>query len=312
MASTPKIPFSQWRKVAMATWRPRTDGWIAAEVDIDARKALEYIRQVRAATGSHVTMMHLVGRAGAKVLEQLPVLNGRVVAGSFLPSPTIDVFFTVSLRADVAADGTEATATDLSGSVVRNVDQKPPWVIADELDERARRIREGRDPQFQLAKRVTQLLPPLVLRPFLDVTTLITEQLQLPLPMLGLEARPFGSMLVTNVGTFGLDRAYAPMPTICRVPVGIAVGAVKEVPVVEDGVVVARPILPLAAGIDHRFVDGYQAATIARIFRGYLEDPASVDPVPVTLEPRAAKAKEPVRVGRANGSARAGAHRASR
>ena len=25
-------------------------------------------------------------------------------------------------------------------------------------------------------------------------------------------------------------------------------------------------------GIDHRFIDGYQAATIAKIFRGYLED----------------------------------------
>lgn len=278
--SAPKVPLSQWRKIAMATWRPRLDGWITAEVDIDARKAQEYIVAVREATGTHVTMMHLVGRAAAKVLEALPVLNGRVVAGRFVPSPTIDVFFTVSMRADVTDEGEEAEATDLTGAVVRRVDEKPPWEIARELDERARRIREGHDAQFQLTKQVTRLMPPLMLRSFLSFTTLVTEQLQLPLPLLGLDARPFGSVLVTNVGTFGLDRGHPPMPAVSRLPSGIAVGAVTDKAVVEDGEVVARPILPLAVGIDHRYLDGYQAATVAKVFRGYLEDPASFDPVP--------------------------------
>ena len=91
-------------------------------------------------------MMHLVGRAGAKVLEELPILNGRVFAGTFLPSPTIDVFFTVSQKAEVTNVGQAAEATDLSGAVVRRVDEKPPWVLADELDSRARRIRSGAIP----------------------------------------------------------------------------------------------------------------------------------------------------------------------
>ncbi|HEU5083564.1 MAG TPA: 2-oxo acid dehydrogenase subunit E2 [Acidimicrobiales bacterium] len=279
MSST-KVPISQWRKIAMATWRPRLDGWITAEVDIDARKAQQYVADVRAATGQHVTMMHLVGRAAAKVLEELPLMNGRIVAGRFVPSPTIDVFFTVSMRPDVTDRGEDAAATDLTGAVVRRVDEKPPWEIARELDERARQIREGHDAQFQLTKRVTQLMPPLVLRSFLSLTTVVTEELQLPLPLLGLEARPFGSVLVTNVGTFGLDRGNPPMPAVSRLPAGVAVGAVKDMAVVEDGQVVARPMLPLAVGIDHRFIDGYQAATIAKVFRGYIEDPASFDPVP--------------------------------
>lgn len=277
-----KVPFSQWRKIAMATWQRRNDGWIMAEIDIDARKALDYLRDVRAATGAHVTMMHLVGRAGAKVTEALPVLNGRAVAGRFLPSPTIDVFFTVSLNPKATEEGEAAEATDLSGAVVRKVNEKTPWEIATELDEKAAKIRTGNDPMFKITKAISWVLPPLVLRSFLAATTFITEDLQLPVPPLGLEARPFGSLLVTNVGTFGLDRAYAPMPTVCHVPVGIAVGAVKQIPVVDDdGSIVARPILPIAAGIDHRFVDGYQAALIAKVFREYLEDPAKFDPVPL-------------------------------
>lgn len=286
------IPFSQWRKIAMATWGARSDGWIMADLDIDARNALGYIERARAATGAHVTMMHLVGRASALVVSELPVLNGRVVAGRFRPASTIDIFFTVSLKNEVTDDGHQAEATDLSGAVVREVDTKPPWQIADELDERAQRIRSGNDPMFKATKQLTQLMPPMVLRSFVNTTTFLTEQLQMPIPPLGLEARPFGAVLVTNIGTFGLDRAYAPMPSMCKAPVNVAVGRVKDKPVADGGEVVVRPVLPLTAGIDHRFIDGYQAATISRIFRSYLEDPAGTDPIPRRKKNKKARHKK--------------------
>ena len=277
--------FSQWRKIAMATWRPRQDGMIYASFDVDAEPALAYVAAAREATGEHVTMCHLTGRAVARVIEQVPGLNGRIVGGMFFPSPTIDVFFTVSLRADVVDEGAAAMATDLSGTVVRRVDEKPPWVVARELADRAGRIRRDEDPQFKRTKALTRLMPTPLLRAFLNVSTFVTEDLQLPIPPLGLEARPFGSFLVTNVGTFGLDRAFAPLPTLAHLPGLVVVGSVKDTPVVVDGEVVVRKVLPLAASIDHRFIDGYQGALIASIMREYLEDPARFDPLPAPPAP---------------------------
>ncbi len=279
------IPFSVWRKIAMASWRPRKDSAILATIDVDAGALLGYIDDVRAATGAHVTPVHLVGRATAKVFEALPGLNGRVVFGQFLRSPTIDCFFVVSLRTDPTG-GTEAAATDLSGSVVRNVDQKPPWAIA-ELADRAALIRADRDPQFKQTKQMVKLLPPLALRAVTDTIGFITEGLQLPMHFIGLDARPYGSFLVSNVGTYGLDTAFAPVPPFCHVPAGILVGAVTDKVVAREGQPVVCPTLPLAIGLDHRFVDGYQAATMAKIFREYLADPARFDPVPVHRQRRA-------------------------
>jgi pyruvate dehydrogenase E2 component (dihydrolipoamide acetyltransferase) len=263
----------------MASWRPRKDPTIAATLDVDAGPVLGYIERVRRATGVRVTPAHLVGRAAARVVEALPGLNGRVAFGSFVPSPTIDGFFVVSLRTDPVA-GTEAAATDLSGSVIREVDTKPPWVIAAELARRAEMIREDRDPQFKQAKTMVQNLPPMVLRVVLDTIGLVTETLQLPVPFMGLEARPYGSFLVSNVGTFGLDSAFAPVPPFVHVPVLIMVGAVTDKAVARGGQPAVRPMLPLCVSLDHRFVDGYQAASMARIFREYLADPAKFDPVP--------------------------------
>ena len=287
--STPSIPFSVWRKMAMASWRPRKDPTISATMNIEASGMLRYIDDVKAATGQHVTPMHLVGRAAGKMLEALPGLNGRVVFGSFLPSPTIDCFFVVSLRTDPVT-GIQAASTDLSGAVVRRVDEKPPWLIAKELADRASKIRHDEDPEFKRTNAMVKGIPPLLLRPVLDAMGFITESLQMPLPFMGLEARPYGSILVSNVGTHGLDSAFAPVPPFVHVPFTIVIGAISDKVLAEDGQAVVRPVLPLSVCLDHRFVDGYQAATMARVFREYLADPAAADPVPQPVTARNGKA----------------------
>ncbi|HTY31581.1 2-oxo acid dehydrogenase subunit E2 [Mycobacterium sp.] len=282
--TTTPIPTPVWRKIAMATWRPGKDPTISATMDIEAPRLLEYIDKVREATGQHVTPAHLVGRAIGKVLEELPELNGRVVFGSFLPSPTIDCSFVVSLRTDPTT-GAEAAATDISGTVVRRVNEKPPWVIARELADHVARIRHNDDPLFKQIKGVVKWLPPLALRPVAQGIGFVTDVLQLPLPLLGLEARPFGSVGITNIGTYGLETAFAPMPTFVHLPIVIIVGAVNDKVLARNGKPVVRPVLPLAIELDHRFVDGYQAAAMARIFRAYLADPAAFDPVPTSTPP---------------------------
>jgi hypothetical protein len=298
------LSFSTWRKIAMATWRPRKDPMIWATADIEACRLLEYIDRVRHATGQHVTPAHLVGRAAGKVFEALPGLNGRVAFGSFLPSPTIDCFFVISLRTDPVT-GAEAVGTDLSGAVVRRVNEKAPWIIAKELADRAARIRHDDDPQFKRAKAMVKGLPPLLLRQVLDALGFVTETLQLPVPFMGVEARPYGSILVSNIGTYGLDSVSARAPTFCHVPFTIVTGAVTDKVLARDGQAVIRPVLPLTIGLDHRFIDGYQAATMARVFREYLGDPAAFDPVPTPVARRnGSRRSAPARTRSARQSAR--------
>ena len=62
----------------------------------------------------------------------------------------------------------------------------------------------------------------------------------------------------------------------------ILVGTIADKVLAVDGAPAVRPVLPLAFIIDHRFVDGYQAAAMAKIFREYLSDPACSDPLPVS------------------------------
>jgi pyruvate dehydrogenase E2 component (dihydrolipoamide acetyltransferase) len=94
---------------------------------------------------------------------------------------------------------------------------------------------------------------------------------------MGLEAFPFGSAIITNVGSFGLEEAYAPPTPFARVPVLLLVGAVKDQPTVVDGQVVVRPMLNVMATIDHRFIDGAEIAILAKIVRQGVEQPWTLE-----------------------------------
>ncbi len=80
-------------------------------------------------------------------------------------------------------------------------------------------------------------------------------------------------MMVTNIGSLGLDTAYAPLVPYSRVPIVIAVGAVKEEPVVDDGRLAIGKVMRLHATFDHRIIDGFHASVMSRVMREWMEDP---------------------------------------
>ena len=64
-------------------------------------------------------------------------------------------------------------------------------------------------------------------------------------------------------------------------PLLIAMGAVKDGPVIEDGKLVVAKTMRLCATFDHRLLDGAHAAAMARTVRAWMEDPFHhFDPIP--------------------------------
>ena len=137
----------------------------------------------------------------------------------------------------------------------------------------AERLRGGTDEAFKKAQGPLKLLPTWLIRPIVHFSGFLASGLGINLPMFGLEAFPFGACIITNVGMFGIDEAYAPPTPWARVPVYLLVGAVKDAPAVVDGAVVVRPMLTVSATVDHRFIDGAQLGTLSKVLREGLERP---------------------------------------
>jgi pyruvate dehydrogenase E2 component (dihydrolipoamide acetyltransferase) len=81
-----------------------------------------------------------------------------------------------------------------------------------------------------------------------------------------------GTFTISNLGMFGVEQFVAVLnpPQVAI----LAVGAVKEEPVVRDGEVDAAPILRLTLTCDHRAIDGADGAAFLQTLVGLLEQPA--------------------------------------
>ncbi|EMA63279.1 dihydrolipoamide acetyltransferase family protein [Halorubrum kocurii] len=80
-----------------------------------------------------------------------------------------------------------------------------------------------------------------------------------------------GTFSITNFGAIGGEYA-TPIINYPETAI-LGLGAIEERPVVRDGEVVAAPTLPLSLSIDHRVIDGAEAAAFANTVMEHLEHP---------------------------------------
>ncbi len=206
-----------------------------AEVDalVDARAELKPKAE---AAGVKLTYMPFVMKAVVAGLKAYPQLN------SELREEDEEILIKGEYNLGIAV----ATDAGLMVPVVRDVDKKGLFELADEVNDLAARARE---------RKIT------------------------PAEMKG------GTFTLTNFGAIGGEYAT---PIINHPETAIlGLGAIEERPVVrsaadvdggflddEDGsTVVPAPTLPLSLSIDHRVVDGAEAAAFANTVQEHLENP---------------------------------------
>ena len=80
-----------------------------------------------------------------------------------------------------------------------------------------------------------------------------------------------GTFTITNFGAIGSTFA-TPIVNYPEVAI-LGMGRVREMPVVREGKIVIRLLLPLSLTFDHQLIDGAEATRFLNMVIGYLEDP---------------------------------------
>jgi len=262
-----KTDLSSFRKIALGTWRTAYDPSIYGTIILRMDKAHDYIARFRARTGRRLTVSHLMAKASAMALAQCPEANAILRWNRIYLRKRIGVFFQV-LMAD---EGEEKV--DLSGATLYDLERKTLAEIVDEFEAKVKLVRNRKDPALEKTRATFQSIPYLLLRPFLKVLSFFSFTLNLDLRALGIASDPFGSLMITNVGSLGLDTAYAPLVPFSRVPILFAIGEVGEHAFVENGRVTVGRAMSVNATLDHRVIDGFHASAIAKVLREWMENP---------------------------------------
>lgn len=256
---------SAGKRLAVASYAAPHEGKIFGTIEVDATEALRFLDRPGSAG---LTMTHLVVRAAAIALrDHVPELNRLIKRGRLYERPTIDIFLSVALR----------RGREITGFKIERADAKSLQEIAEEIKRTAVSMRRGSQEGVARAQKLLEAVPPQLLRPAVQVLRFLVMDLGMSLSALGLPDDPFGSILVTEIGSHGLDVGYPALLPLSNASCVVAIGRVTEKPVVRDGEVVARHVLPLSATFDHRIADAYEAGGLVRAARTLLEEPGLLE-----------------------------------
>lgn len=253
------LKLNAWRKIAIGTWKTVGDPSVYGSFDLDVTDLLEKIKN---SEKSKPTITAIVSKAIAETFKRYPKINGMIRFGSIYTRNSVKLFLQTAV---------DDAGAELSGLTIDNAENKSLAEISEEIKSKAKMVREDKGGSLKPVRGLFSLIPTLLVRMALNFSSFITYTLNINLSFLGIPKDPFGSIMITSVGMLGLDLAFAPLVPYSRVPILIAIGAVREQPVVKDGKIVIAKLLKLNATFDHRFMDGLYAAKMVKAMRQIIE-----------------------------------------
>ncbi|MCA9631979.1 MAG: 2-oxo acid dehydrogenase subunit E2 [Myxococcales bacterium] len=262
-----KPSLSSFRRIAIGTWRNAYDPSVYGTLELRAEKILGYVEAFRERTGKHLTLSHVMAKAVAITLSEMPDANAILRFNHIYLRDDIGVFF------QVAMEDAESGEIDLSGATVFDAHEKTLLEIVEEFEAKVERVRQRQDKNLEGSRQLFKKLPAFMLNPALDLMGWLSFVANLDLRWAGIPKDPFGSAMVTNIGSLGLKEAYVPLVPYSRVPLLIALGAISDEPVVEGGEIVPGKVLRAFATFDHRVLDGMHASKMSRTISRIFADP---------------------------------------
>ncbi len=265
-----KLPTNIWRKIAISAWNNPNEPVIYSRVLLRPEKALKYIEKINREKNARVTITHYLGKVCGILLYKHPELNSSILFHNAYLRKGTDIFFHVSM---LDKHGNE----NLSGIKIENCALKSMVEIAEEMNRFSADIKKGNDLTFRAIKKVIKLTPRFLSTAAIRVATFIQYRLNLWSPLLGTKRDTFTSMMLTNIGSLGIDEAFVPFSSYTNVSSICALGRFIEAPVIENGHVTVGTIQYGCWTLDHRVVDGSSAAKMQETFRSHFENPELIE-----------------------------------
>lgn len=263
---------TDWRKVASTIYRKPIDSKIYGTVDLDVTELEKFITKKRK-EGVKTTLTYIltliVGRA---ISHDVPELNTFVKRGKIVQRKQVDATVSVLLPGGQM------------GSVkVENSDQLTIAELSDNIAKSIRDSRKGDENDTMQSKNMLAKLPWPIRNWVFKLYRTLTIHWGISMPVIGLDSNSFGSYVISNIGSVGLDTGYGSLLPSSNVSVVFILGSIIKKPVIINDEIVPRRIMTLAATLDHRVVDGSHGGKMFRQIKHYIKNPELLEKHPEKL-----------------------------
>jgi pyruvate dehydrogenase E2 component (dihydrolipoamide acetyltransferase) len=167
------------------------------------------------------------------------------------------------------------------GSVkVENADQMTTAEISEVIGKNIANSRKGNENDTMQSKSLLAKLPWPFRNWLFKIYKTITINWGISVPGIGLDSNSFGSFMVSNIGTVGLDTGFASLLPSSNISFVFVLGTVNKKPVVVNDEIVIRRVMLMSSTLDHRVVDGSHGGTLFRFIKQIAKNPEILDTKP--------------------------------
>lgn len=260
---------NDWRKVASSIYRKPVDSKIFGSVEIDVTDIEKYISGLRK-KGIKVTLTNFFTLAVGRALrEEVPELNCYIRRGRVVLRDRVDAMVSVLV------DGSE-----MSSVKIENADRITLAESAEILRMQIKDTRSGDENRTMRSKGFIAAIPWPVRGWIFKLIRLLTVTWGLSIPALGLDTNSFGSFVVSNIGSIGLDTGYPALFPTSNVAFVLILGGVSKKAVVINDKIVPRRVITLSVALDHRVVDAWHGGKLFRYLKGVISEPSVLENPP--------------------------------
>jgi pyruvate/2-oxoglutarate dehydrogenase complex dihydrolipoamide acyltransferase (E2) component len=262
---------NNWRKVATTIYRKPVDSKIFGTVEIDVTEVEEYISRKRK-EGLKITMTHILTLTIARAIAtEVPQFNAYVRLGKIVPRKTVGATVTVLMP-----------GLQMGSVLIRNADKVTLRELVDEISAKINRTRKGDEQNTGESKNMLSSVPWPFRKWIYKLYKMVTINWGLPMPILNVNAESFGSFVVSNIGTLGLDMGIPALLPSSNVSIVIIQGGISLKPTVYKGEVVPRRIMSVGAAIDHRIADASHGGILFRYIKQVFKNPEILESKPTS------------------------------
>ena len=257
-------------------------GELIFRLAIDSNKLTDYIKQKQLGSKAEINLTHVVVKACAMAIAELPSLNGHVVMNQFYRSKTTGVDMSVFV------DVNERT----TGAVkIEDADAKPTEYIANEIIEKVAELRSeavqnkskpssSSNAPKSLKDKLKELIPSFIQTYITQGLHDLGNQYGIGIAKLGIVPYPYGvcTVVTSPDAEQDIDVSFLTSPMDSSAPIVVTLGGYRVMPILDtDGRMQGNPVVNVGVAIHNQAATGQEAKQFLELLRKFLSDPLMME-----------------------------------
>ena len=260
-------PFNTpWRKVASTVYKKPVDSKVFGGVEFDVTELEKYITQKRK-EGLKITLTHVFVLVLARALKtEIPEFNTYIRRGKIVSRPSIDAGVSV-----MQSDGS------MSSIIIPKADSLNFSGLESFMNDEILKSRRGNENGTMQSKNILASLPWPFRNWFFNIYKTLTINWGIYTPVLGVSTNSFGSFILSNIGSLGLDYGFPALLPTSNVSFVLVMGGIQKKPVVVNDEIVIRRMMSVTIVFDHRVADASHGARLFKFIKHSIKNPGEFE-----------------------------------